>query len=597
MENDQIRNFTLKEQFSLLKRLLSYTLSYKMLLVFVFILVILATLTDVIYPLILQEIVDKAFPQSGVNFEVLYKLTILYAIDMSLNSIIRYAQVYNFNKLGFKISKDLRKALFEKLQSQGMRYYDKTAVGSIVSRVTNDTEAIQDMLNQVLSVMISSVLLLIGISVVLFNLNVTMAFICISFLPIMIGIIYTYQKHSTKYYMIAREKLSQLNTKIAESISGMNIIQIFTQQKRFKEEFDVTNTEYYSASMKNIHLSGLLLSSAIHFLTSLCLILIFTYAGFQSFNNLISAGLMVAFLEYIYRFFEPMFQIMDRLAIYQQALVASHRIFLVLDHTEVNPIQNVTKNHIVNNAKIEFKNVSFSYDGKNKVLNNISFTVNPNETIALVGHTGSGKSSIINVMMRFYEFFEGDILIDGVSIKEYPIKELRKNIGLVLQDPFLYYGSINDNVRLKNLDITDDQIKDSCRFVKADSFIEPLSDGYNHKVIERGASFSMGQKQLLAFARCIVTNPKILVLDEATANINSETEQLIQEGLVKIRQGRTTIAIAHRLSTIKDANQILVLDKGSIIERGTHEELIDLKGSYYAMYKLQQSEEKVKKIS
>ncbi|MFV0381950.1 MAG: ABC transporter ATP-binding protein [Breznakia sp.] len=593
MEAETVKTFTIKEQFAILKRLFSYISTYKLLLFFVIVLVLLATITDVIYPLILQNIVDTAFPKGGVRFDVLYYLSSLFAIDLILNAGIRYVQVYQFNNLGFRLARDLRNALYEKLQSQGMRYFDQTPVGSIVSRVSNDSEAIQDMMNQVLSVIISSVLLMLGIAIVLLRLNVTMGLICVAFFPLMLWIIFTYQKYSTKYYMLARHKLSQLNTRLAESISGMSIIQIFNQEKRFQKEFGETNMEYYESSMKNIRLSGLLLGSAIHFLTSLCLVFIFAYAGFASFDGVVSAGLLVAFLEYIYRFFDPMFQVMDRLAIYQQALVAAHRVFYILDHAEVAPQQTKTANHVVSHAKIEFRDVSFSYDGENKVLNNISFVVNPGETVALVGHTGSGKSSIINVMMRFYEFFEGDILIDDVSIKAYPLEHLRKVIGLVLQDPFLYYGTINDNVRLKNKKISDDQIRSACEFVQADTFIEQLSGRYDHKVIERGASFSTGQKQLLAFARTIVTNPKILILDEATANIDTETEVLIQEGLAKIREGRTTIAIAHRLSTIKDANQILVLDKGSIVEHGTHDQLIRKKGIYFAMYEMQQSEKKI----
>jgi len=390
--------------------------------------------------------------------------------------------------------------------------------------------------------------------------------------------------------MLAREKLSQLNTKLSESISGMGIIQIFNQEKRLSKEFAKINDDYYKASIKNIQLDGLLLAPIINLLASFALAAVFGYMGFESFQSVVSTGLMVAFIEYIYKFFSPIQQIMERLAIYQQAIVAGSRVFKIIDHQELVPEQNNKEDCIVEHGKIEFKNVTFSYDGQNNVLNDISFSVDPGETIALVGHTGSGKSSIINVMMRFYEFFEGDILIDGHSIKDYKIEELRSTIGLVLQDPFLFYGTIADNIRLQNKTITDQQIIDACEFVQADSFINQLEDGYQHKVIERGASFSTGQKQLLAFARTIVTDPKILVLDEATANIDTETESLIQEGLERIRKGRTTIAIAHRLSTIKDANMILVLDKGNIIEQGTHSELLDKKGTYYTMYQLQKKE-------
>lgn len=284
-----------------------------------------------------------------------------------------------------------------------------------------------------------------------------------------------------------------------------------------------------------------------------------------------------------------MTRMMDSLSIFQDGIVSSSRVLEVLDNEEYAPEQNEQSDAKITSAKIEFKDVSFSYDGKHKVLKNISFTAYPGQTVALVGHTGSGKSSIINLIMRFYEFYEGDILIDGVSIKDYPLSELRSNMGLVLQDSFLFYGTIKDNIRLKNKAITDAEIRKAAEFVQADKFIEALPHKYNAKVIERGASYSSGQKQLISFASTIVTDPKILILDEATANIDTETEVLIQEGLEKMRKGRTTLAIAHRLSTIRDADLILVLDHGEIVEQGTHDELLNQKGVYYGMYELQKS--------
>jgi ATP-binding cassette subfamily B protein len=292
----------------------------------------------------------------------------------------------------------------------------------------------------------------------------------------------------------------------------------------------------------------------------------------------------------VQQFFNPMTNMMDFLSIFQDGVVAGSRIIHILDHEELTPQQNPGANAEIKEAKIEFRNVSFSYDGKTNVLNNISFVANPGETVALVGHTGSGKSSIINVLMRFYEFYDGQILIDDVDIKDYPMKELREKMGLVLQDAFMFYGDIASNIRLLNKDITDEQIIEAAKFVQADKYINTLPNKYHAKVIEGGTSFSSGQRQLISFARTIVTDPKILVLDEATANIDTETENLIQVGLEKMRSGRTTIAIAHRLSTIKDANLILVLEKGNIVERGNHDQLIEHEGLYYDMYRLQNSQ-------
>ncbi|MDH6367461.1 MULTISPECIES: ABC transporter ATP-binding protein [unclassified Breznakia] len=581
--------FTSSEQKVILKRLLSYLKPYTKPLIIALLTTVLATTCFVIAPLIMRWLVDNGLTGNTVHMDIIIQGALLYALMCSLYAILRFFQLIQLKRLGFKLCKDLRDTLFAKLEGMGMRYFDQTPAGSLVSRVTNDTEAIQEMVNEVLSVIVSSVVMIIGCVVAMSFMEWRLALFCLCFVPVAVLIMFYYQKLSTRYYLTAREKLSQLNTRLAESISGMNIIQIFNQEKRIASEFANTNNEYYEASMKNVRLDGLLLSPTIHLLIALALALMLTYMGFQSFAGLASVGMVVAFIEYIYRFFDPMFQIMDRLSIYQQAIVAAYRVFFILDHQEVAPMQDEKEDAKITEGRIEFKNVSFSYDGKHEVLKDISFVIEPGETLALVGHTGSGKSSIINVMMRFYEFTKGEILIDGISIKEYPMDELRKRIGLVLQDPFMYYGTIADNIRLKNKEISDEEIKEACKFVQADQFIDKLTDTYQYQVSERGASFSTGQKQLLAFARTIVTNPKILILDEATANIDTETESLIQEGLSRIKQGRTSIAIAHRLSTIKDANKILVLDNGRIIEAGNHESLIEKHGVYYAMYQLQKS--------
>jgi len=585
---DKYEKITGKKQLALIKRLLGYTKPYYKLIIVSFIFVLIATYLDVLLPVISKTIIDKYFRVSNFDLNgVMFYAAIFFGVNI-LNSIFRFAHSYMFKEVGNKVVKTIRVDLYKKLQNLGMRYFDQTPVGSIVSRVTNDTEAILEMLNNVLAVVFSSLIAIVGVLIAMFNLNPLITLICIMFIPIELLLIATYQKLSTKFYQAGREKLSQLNTKLSESIVGMNIIQDFNQQKRLIKEFEKTNDEYYQASIKNIKLNGLLLSTAVDLIGSMCMAALLISMGIESFTGVVTAGMIMAFSEYIFKFTNPVLQIMERLAIYQQALVACQRIFGIMDNNEEIPKQSDEANAIIKDAKIEFKNVTFSYDGKNEVLKDISFEVNPGETVALVGHTGSGKSSIINVIMRFYEFYQGEILIDGVSIRDYSYEELRAKTGLVLQDPFIYYGTIKDNVSLNDDRFSDEQIRKACEFVQADTFINELSDTYNHKVIERGAAFSSGQRQLIAFARTIITNPKILILDEATANIDSETEKLIQEGLERMRRGRTTIAIAHRLSTIKDANQILVLDKGRIIERGTHEELVSLGGVYNAMYELQQ---------
>ena len=374
-----------------------------------------------------------------------------------------------------------------------------------------------------------------------------------------------------------RERLSQLNAKLSESLQGMSIIQVFRQEKRLRKEFEDINEKHYNAGMKNIKIDGLLLRPAVDLISILGLIIVLNYFGLTSFETSVEIGVLYAFINYLDRFFEPVNNMMMRLSLYQQAIVAGARVFRLLDTDELAPAQKEETANAIKEGKIEFKNLTFSYDGQRDVLKNITFTANPGETVALVGHTGSGKSSIINLLMRFYEYEHGDIVIDGESIRHFSKDELREKMGLVLQDPFLFYGTIKDNIRLHNEKLTDEQVVDAARFVQAHTFIEKLDDTYDHKVVERGSTFSSGQRQLIAFARTIASNPKILVLDEATANIDTETEEAIQTALAKMRKGRTTIAIAHRLSTIQDANLILVLHNGEIVERGTHQELLALR--------------------
>lgn len=587
-QTDEKITLSRTQQWQLLKRLVAYVKDMKWTLIISIAFLLVATTTDLVRPAIIKSLIDDYVLSGQSDMTMIVYLSFAYLGISLVSSIFRYLYVYNFYALGNRITQTIRHQLFEKLQGMGMRYFDKTPAGSIVSRVTNDTDSIQEMLVSVISVVFSSSIMVVSVLIAMFIFNPILALISMFFVPIAGLVVFVYQKKSTRSYQRARSKLSELNTKLAESIAGMSIIQVFNQQKRLISEFKQTNDDYYDARMANLKLDGILLYPIIHLLTALTIGAILLYFGVQSFDTIVSAGLVLMFVDYVYMLYDPLFMIMDRLAIFQQAIVSSSRVFTIMDHEEITPQQTPQEDAVISEAKIEFKDVSFSYDGRNKVLKNISFTVNPGETLALVGHTGSGKSSIINVMMRFYEFYEGDILIDGHSIRDFTLEHLREKMSLVLQDPFIYYGTILDNVRLLDESITDEEVIEALKFVQADTFIEELSDTYHHQVVERGAAFSSGQKQLLAFARTLVTNPKILILDEATANIDTETESLIQDGLTRLTRGRTTIAIAHRLSTIKDANQILVLSQGEIVERGNHDELIAAQGLYYHMYELQQ---------
>ncbi|MEH7126470.1 ABC transporter transmembrane domain-containing protein [Bacillus sp. JJ1773] len=586
---NEIKGIEGKEQRKILFRLLSYTKPHKKTMVLAFSLLLMTTIGDVLGPILIKIFIDDYLRPRNLEFEPLFALGAAFIGIQIMNVLVSYFQLLKFQEIALKIIQQLRVDVFTKVQKLGLKYFDKTPAGSIVSRVTNDTEAIKDMFVSVIVTFIQGAFLLVGIFIAMFILNVKLALFCLIILPILFYIMQTYRKYSSIFYQDMRERLSQLNAKLSESLQGMSIIQVFRQEKRLRQEFENINEKHYQAGMKNIKIDSLLLRPAIDLVYVFALIMILSFFGITSFNSPIEIGVIYAFISYLDRFFEPVNQMMMRLSMYQQAIVAASRVFKLVDETELAPKQPENAKKQILDGEIEFRNVSFSYDGKRDVLKNISFTARPGETVALVGHTGSGKSSIINLMMRFYEFERGEILIDGESIKSYSKEELRIRMGLVLQDPFLFFGTINDNIRLHKQELSNQEILDAAQFVQAHAFIEKLENGYNQQVVERGSTFSSGQRQLIAFARTIAANPKILVLDEATANIDTETEEAIQFALEKMRKGRTTIAIAHRLSTIQDAELILVLHQGEIVERGNHQELLAKQGLYHKMYLLQNS--------
>ncbi|WP_203332965.1 ABC transporter ATP-binding protein [Planococcus beigongshangi] len=584
--NEKQKELTGKDQWVVFKRLLVYLIPHKKMLSVAMLLLILTVLGDVLGPLLIKTFIDDFLTPGTFPTGPVVGLALGYLFIQVSNVIISYFQLLKFQEAALKIIQQMRIDVFSKVQRLGMRYFDKTPAGGIVSRVTNDTEAIKEMFVTVLIGFIQSAFLIVGVYIAMFFLNVRLAMITLILLPILLWIMYLYRKYSSVFYQDLRERLGQLNAKISESVQGMGMIQAFSQETRMQDEFNDINEKHWKAAKRNIKIDGLLLRPAIDLVYALALIMLLSYFGITSFSSTIEVGVIYAFVTYIDRFFEPINQVMQRLSIFQQAIVAASRVFDLLDEKDVAPAQKDGNAKIVD-GRIEFRNVSFSYDGQADVLKNISFTAEPGQTVALVGHTGSGKSSIINLLMRFYEFERGDILIDGESVKNYRSSELRKKMGLVLQDPFLFYGTIESNIRLFNPDMPFSEVRAAAEFVQADKFIAQLPEGYDHKVTERGSTFSSGQRQLLAFARTMAADPKILVLDEATANIDTETEVAIQSGLEKMRRGRTTIAIAHRLSTIQDAELILVLHQGEIVERGSHQELLAQGGLYHKMYLLQ----------
>jgi ATP-binding cassette subfamily B protein len=586
MEDNQF-NLSFNDQKNVLFRLMRYTLPFKGTLTFGFIMLIISTITGVATPYLVMVFIDDyltpgTFPEADMTW-----LITIFVLVQLVGAAATYMQIYLFQYLAFKVIQQLRIDAFDKIGRLGMRYFDKVPGGSVVSRITNDTEAIVEMFIGVLATFLMAFFMVISSFVMMFILDVRLALLALLFMPVIVLILGIYRKYSANFFSHARQLLSDLNAKLAESIEGMKIIQVFNQEGRLGREFNEINESHYKYNMKNVRLDGLLLRPAISMIYVLAIAVILGYFGLLSFSSTVTAGVIFAFIQYMERFFEPINQVSQNLNIFQQALVAASRVFILIDDERIEPHQPETSDYSITDGHIEFRNVTFSYDGRTDVLKDISFTARPGETVALVGHTGSGKSSIINLFMRFYEFSEGEILVDGHSIKDISRQALKKKVGLVLQDPFIFYGTVESNIRLYHPEMTFQQVKAAAEFVYADKFINRLPDGYQHRVIEKGGAFSSGERQLLAFARTMAMDPKILILDEATANIDSETEEQIQQSLERMRQGRTTLAIAHRLSTIQDADQILVLNRGEIVERGSHDALIRHGGIYHKMYQLQ----------
>ena len=565
-------------------RLMRYMLRYKGLSILALLFILMTSIVATAIPLLAQYYIDN-YITKNIAKAGLYILIIYFGLFI-LRVVFTFLGEYYFAKVAHSIVRDLRNDSFANLQKLGMSYFDKTPVGSVVSRLTNDTQAVADMFGTIFSSFLNTILMFVVTLSAMIALSWQLTIYMILFIPVMVGSVYLYQKLSSRLVEISRAKISEMNTKLSESIEGMKIIQAFNQEQRLIDEFGEVNNEHLRYYTKSLKVDSLLLRPAMALFKVLAYGVIVMYFGLSFESAGFTAGIIYAFIQYTNQLFNPLIELMQNFSILQTSIISAGRVFTLIDNEEYEPEQKES-DYKISRGDIEFKNVSFSYDGKRDVLKNISFSVKNGESIAFVGATGSGKSSIMNLFLRFYDYDRGEILIDGVNIKDYSSKELRNSVGLVLQDPFLYHGTVESNIKMYNESLTREDVIEAAKFVDAHNFIDKLEDKYDSLVTERGSTFSSGERQLLTFARTIASKPKILILDEATANIDSETEELIQHSLEKMRKGRTTIAIAHRLSTIQDSNCIYVLDKGEIIESGTHDELIALKGNYYKMYQLQ----------
>lgn len=580
-----------KEQRVILKRLLSYAkIHYKKLILALGIMFIAAG-AELLQPILIARFIDDYLTPQVFPTDPLVMLASLYVGLLVVAVISQYVQSLLFQKIALQIVQALRVDVFKNVQKLGLSFFDRMPGGGLVSRITNDTESIKELYVSVLAIFVQNGIFMIGTFVAMFYLNATLALYCLIFLPLLLLVIRLYRKISSRFYEHVSAKVSEINAKMSESVQGMAIIQVFRQERRMRKEFGQTNEEHYQSGMRAMKADALLLRPIVDILSLIAISIVLLYFGFQSFIGPIELGVLYAFVNYLDRFFEPVNQIMQRLSLFQQAIVSAGRVFRLMDQKEYAPTQTGEDRPLIQKGTIAFDQVSFSYDGSTNVLNDISFQAEKGQTIALVGHTGSGKSSIINLLMRFYPLIHGSITIDGKPLSAFSEEELRAKVGLVLQDSFLYSGTVASNVTLGRQGYTAEDIRAACEFVGADRFINKLADGYDSKVTERGATFSSGEKQLLSFARTMLADPAILVLDEATANVDTETEEAIQATLNKMQQNRTTIAIAHRLSTIKHADLILVLHQGEIVEQGNHAQLLEEEGLYHKMYLLQAREQ------
>jgi len=565
-------------------RLVAYMKPYAHWVIFALLLVLGLTAFDLYRPMLVGDAIDT-FGANG-DYDVIIATAIKYAVVLALSFAFNIAQTWILQKTGQNIILQMRKDLYRHIQSLGSRYFDITPVGKLVTRVTNDVEALNEMYSGILVQLFRNIVKIVGLAGVMLVLDVRLAAISFVLMPLVIGLTVLCQKIARNIYRLYRTRLTDINTFLSEHLSGMKIIQIFGRQERKFEEFHDKNTKLYKAFYREM-LMYAVFRPLIYILSILSLMIVLWFGSRNVFDEIISVGTLYIFSNYIRSFFDPIQELAEQFSTLQSSIASAEKIFTVMDEDEFIPEVENPKQPDKITGKIEFDHVWFAYDGENYVLKDVSFVINPGEKVAFVGATGAGKSSILNLIGRYYDIQKGHIYIDGIDIRKLSKKQLRSAIGQMQQDVFIFEGDVAYNIRLNDDAITDAQVKAAAEYVNASHFIEKLPQGYHEPVTERGATFSAGERQLLSFARTLAHNPSILVMDEATANIDTETEILIQEALEKLMDGRTTIMVAHRLSTIQHADCIMVMHKGRICERGTHRELLEQDGIYRKLYELQ----------
>ena len=569
---------------SALLRLLSYMKPYIGQVLLCLALVLALTYFDLLRPSLIGDAIDSF--QSLGNYDIIVITAVKYGVILILSFLFNITQTWVLQKTGQRIILSVRRELYSHIQSLSSRYFDLTPVGKLVTRVTNDVEALDEMYSGILVRLFRNIVKIIGLAVIMLLLDWKLALFSFILLPVVAALTVLFRKVARKTYRITRTRLTDLNTFLSENISGMRIIQIFGREKRKYEEFNEKSHKLYRAFYREMIVFAVF-RPLIYILSVLSLMVVLGLGSREVLDSVISIGTLYVFSQYIQSFFEPIQELAEQFSTLQSSLASAEKIFTIMDEDALVPEAENPAVLPEIRGRIEFDHVWFAYDEENYVLRDVSFVIEPGQKVAFVGATGAGKSSILNLIGRYYDIQQGHIYIDGVDIRELSKRQLRSAIGQMQQDVFIFEGTVESNIRLYNQDITDDEIRAAAEYVNASHFIEKLPGKYAEPVSERGSTFSAGERQLLSFARTLAHKPSILVMDEATANIDTETEILIQEALEKLMKGRTTIMVAHRLSTIQHADCIMVMHKGKIRERGTHQELLAQNGIYKKLYELQ----------